>query len=140
MSRKSLRRLLRAISAVPGLYSLIAFVCARRVHIDGWSMSPALLPRDRALFDRLAYIRDRPRISDVVLARHPERDLRIVKRITAVPGDSPGGRTLASGEYWLEGDNADGSSDSREFGPLSRHQLLARGWLVYWPEDHWRRL
>jgi signal peptidase I len=140
MRRKSLRSLLRIISAVPGLYSLLAFGAARRVRVEGWSMFPALMPGERALFDRLAYARDRPRRGDIVLAQHPRRNLRMVKRITAVPGDTAGGRALAAGEYWLEGDNADGSTDSRDFGPIPRRQLLARGWLVYWPSDRWRRL
>ncbi len=141
MSRKSRRRLLRLISAVPGLYALLAFACARRVHISGRSMSPALLPGERVLFDRLAFSRERPRAGDVVLLQQSERPgRRIVKRIKGVPGDVAGGRTLGRGEYWVEGDNAGASTDSRTFGPVRRRGLLARGWLVYLPQDRWRRL
>ena len=141
MSRKFCRRFLRLISAVPGLYALVAFACARRVRIDGRSMSPALLPGERVLFDRLAFARHRPRTGDIVLVQHPDRPgQRLVKRITAVPGDTAGGRTLERREYWVEGDNAVASTDSRAFGPVSRSHLLARAWLVYWPQDDWRRL
>ncbi len=141
MSRKSRRRLLRLISAVPGLYALLAFACARRVRISGRSMSPALLPGERVLFDRLAFSRERPRAGDVVLLQQSERPgRRIVKRIKGVPGDVAGGRTLGRGEYWVEGDNAGASTDSRTFGPVRRRGLLARGWLVYLPQDRWRRL
>jgi nickel-type superoxide dismutase maturation protease len=140
MRRKTSRRLLRIISAFPGLYSLLAFALARRVRVDGSSMYPALLPGEYVLFDRLAFIRHRPRAGAVALIQHPNRDLRIVKRITAVPGDRMAGRILERGEYWVEGDNADGSTDSRDFGPVSRRQLLARGWQVYWPARNWRRL
>jgi len=141
MCRKPRRRLLRLISAVPGLYSLIAFVFARRVRIKGRSMAPALLPGERVLFDRLAFVRDRPRTGDVALVQHPERrGLRIVKRITAVSGDRAGGRLLERGEYWVEGDNAAASTDSRAFGPVRRRHLLARGWLVYWPAGNRRPL
>lgn len=96
-------------------------------------MYPALLPGERVLFDRLAYRRDRPAIGDIVLVQHPQHDLRIVKRISAPPA----GRTLAN-EYWVEGDNVDGSTDSRDFGPLRRKHLLARAWLVYWPSGNLR--
>jgi signal peptidase I len=140
MSRKTVHRLLRLLSAVPGLYALLAFACARRVRIEGESMAPALLPGERVLFDRLAYNRGRPRAGDVVLVQHPQRrELRIVKRIVAVPGETARGRTLARGEFWVEGDNARASTDSRDFGPVRRRQLLARGWLVYWPTARWRR-
>ena len=140
MSRNP-RRLLRLISAVPGLYSLLAFLLARRVRIEGRSMAPAFLEGERALFDRLAYRRDRPRTGDIALVQHPERPgLRLVKRIAAVPGQSAGGRLLARGEYWVEGDNAAESTDSRDFGPVRRRHLLARGWLVYWPSEAWRQL
>ena len=141
MSRKSYRRFLRLISAVPGLYAIVAFACARRVRVHGRSMSPALLPGERVLFDRLAFTRDRPRVGDVALLQHPGRPaLRIVKRITALPGDIAGGRSLERGEYWVEGDNAGASTDSRAFGPVRRRHLLARAWLVYSPQDSWRRL
>ncbi|HEY5640735.1 MAG TPA: signal peptidase I [Dehalococcoidia bacterium] len=141
MSRKPLRLILTLIAAVPGLYPLVAFACARRVRIVGRSMSPALLPGERVLFDRLAFARNRPRTGDIVLVQHPDRPgMRLVKRITAVPGDTAGGRTLERGQYWVEGDNAAASTDSRAFGPVSRRHLLARAWLVYWPRGNWRRL
>jgi len=77
----------------------------------------------------------------VVLLRRPGRPgPRLVKRITAVPGDLAGGRTLERGEYWVAGDNTGASTDSRAFGPVHRRHLLARAWLVYWPPDNWRCL
>ena len=114
MRRKTSRRLIRIISAVPGLYWLLAFLCARRVRIDGRSMHPALLPGERVLFDRLAYRVERPRKGDIALVQHPGRDIRIVKRITALPGDVVGSRTLAGDEFWVEGDYTEGSTDSRD--------------------------
>ena len=141
MSRKSLRRFLRLISVVPGLYAIVAFASARRVRIHGRSMSPALLPGERVLFDRLAFTRDHPRLGDVALLQHPGAPgLRIVKRITAVPGDIAGARALELGEYWVEGDNVGASTDSRAFGPVRRRHLLARAWLIYWPREDWRRM
>ena len=102
-------------------------------------MTPTLLPGERLLFDRLAYARSRPRTGDIVLVAHPLRpDLRLVKRLSHVPGDVSGGQTLARGEYWVLGDNADESTDSREFGPVHRGDLLGRAWVRYWPTDRWQ--
>lgn len=153
MSRKSFRKALRIISRAPGLYSALAFLLARRVTVRGLSMTPTLLPGERLLFDRLAYVRDRPRAGDIVLVAHPLRPpLRLVKRLAGVPGDVIEGRALRrggggslfgkngsrGGEYWVAGDNEDASTDSREFGPVHRRDLLGRAWLRYWPTDTWR--
>jgi signal peptidase I len=141
MRRKTYRYLLRVTSRVPGVYATLAFFVARRVTVNGWSMAPALLSGERLLLDRLAYVRDRPRIGDIVLVAHPLRpQLRMVKRLAGVPGDTTGGRTLARGEYWVLGDNTDGSTDSREFGPVRRRDLLGRAWIRYWPLERWRIL
>jgi signal peptidase I len=139
MRRKTYRYLLRFVSRVPGVYATLAFFVARRITVRGRSMAPALLPGERLLFDRLAYVRNRPRAGDVVLVAHPlRRQLRIVKRLAGVPGDTLGGRTLGRGEYWVLGDNADESTDSREFGPVRRRDLLGRAWVRYWPAQRWK--
>lgn len=144
-NRKARKLFLRIISAVPGLYALVAFVAARRVTVHGWSMAPTLLPEERLLFDRLAYARRRPRAGEIVLVAHPLRPrLRMVKRVTAGPGQTVGGlmhpRVLARGEYWVAGDNHDASTDSREFGPVSRREILGRAWIRYWPAERWKVL
>ena len=81
-------------------------------------------------------------MGEIVLVAHPLRlQLRMVKRVTAVPGQTVGGlmhpRVLAKGEYWVEGDNTDASTDSREFGPLGRREILGRAWVRYWPAEGW---
>lgn len=167
MNRKTLRKVLRLISRLPFAYAAVAFLAARRVVVRGWSMAPALRHGDRVLFDRLAYVMDRPARGDVVLAIHPARPgMRMVKRLVALPGDTvaiegnrcwvngerighlPGeprdaskaARTLGKGEYFVAGDDLDFSTDSRELGPVRRRDLLARGWMVYWPPDRVGRL
>jgi nickel-type superoxide dismutase maturation protease len=67
----------------------------------------------------------RLRVGDVVVARRPDRpELEIVKRIEAID---------TAGAIFLAGDNAASSTDSRQFGVVSRHHILARvGWR-YWP-------
>jgi signal peptidase I len=103
-------------------------------------MAPTLLPGERLLFDRLAYVRGRPRTGDIVLVAHPLRPgIRMVKRLAGVPGETPDGvRLLARGEYWVLGDSPEASTDSRELGPVRRADLLGRAWIRYLPTDRWQ--
>ena len=65
------------------------------------------------------------RPGDVVVARRPDRpQLEIIKRIQAIDGN---------GAIFLVGDNPSSSTDSREFGPVSREQIVARVLWRYWP-------
>src|SRR6266545_4488823 len=82
MNRKTARSLIRLGVAALGLFPLAAFLVGRRVIVRGESMLPALRPGDRVLFDRLAYLIERQRRWDVVLARHPARPgVLMVKRV-----------------------------------------------------------
>jgi signal peptidase I len=132
MNRKTARSLVRLAVAALGLFPLLAFLAGRRVIVRGESMLPALRAGERVLFDRLAYVIERPRRGDIVLARHPSRPgFQIIKRVAEQEG-------LGPGEFWLLGDNADESTDSRTLGPFGREQIVARAWVVYWPPERFR--
>ena len=47
---------------------------------------------------------------------------------------------LGSDEFWLEGDRAESSTDSRHFGPVRLEHLRAKVLLVYWPTERRRRV
>ena len=65
------------------------------------------------------------RVGDVVVARRPDRpELEIIKRITAID---------AGGAIFLAGDNPAASTDSREFGTVTRQHIVARVRWRYWP-------
>lgn len=108
-----------------------------RVAVEGASMVPTLAPGDRALAvggSRLAR-------GDVVVVEHPGRPgFEMVKRLTAVPGDRVSDRLLGPDEYWVEGDQATASTDSRHFGPVRRDELTARVLLIYRPPTRRRLL
>ena len=124
------RKAIRALSAIPGLYSVVAFLTARRVVVRGRSMLPALAPGERVLFDRLAYALREPCHGNIVLARHPVRPgVLLIKRIAE---KDPEG-------FVLLGDNPDESTDSRQLGSFNREHILARAWIVYWPPERFRR-
>ena len=58
-----------------------------------------------------------PMVGDVVVAKHPWKDLHIVKRVKRIMPDG----------YFLEGDNPDptGSEDSHNFGPVASSLIIA---------------
>jgi nickel-type superoxide dismutase maturation protease len=139
---ESYRRGRKAVSGAAAAAALVAaaalaFVRYRpaRVAIEGVSMAPTLLPGDWVL----VVTPDRYERDDVVVVEHPERaGYEIVKRLVGVPGDEADGRLLGDGEYWVEGDFAKRSTDSRQFGAVSRDRLKAKAVLVYWPLERRR--
>jgi signal peptidase I len=101
-----------------------------RVAIEGGSMAPALAPGDWCLAIPLR----RPVVGDILVVDHPGRPgYEMVKRLMGAPGDRVGERTLGLDEWWVEGDFAAASTDSRQFGPLGRERLKAKVALIYWP-------
>ena len=83
-------------------------------------LPPGALVVARAIDDRT-----RLRVGDVVVARRPDRpELEIIKRIAAID---------AGGAIVLEGDNPAASTDSRQFGPVTREHIVARVRWRYWP-------
>lgn len=88
----------------------------KRKRISGASMFPLLKSGDEVLVNHRAYRRKSPTLGDIVLARHPQRpDFPIIKRITALSGDDA---------YFLSGDNAAESTDSRSFGAIKRQAII----------------
>jgi signal peptidase I len=127
-----------AAAVAVGIAGAILWRRPFRVAIEGGSMAPTLLPGDWAL----ATAGGRLRRGDVLVVEHPGRPgYEMVKRLTAVPGDRVGGdRVLGADEFWVQGDHAASSTDSRQFGPVRRERLRARVVLIYWPAKRRRRL
>jgi nickel-type superoxide dismutase maturation protease len=82
--------------------------------VTGTSMEPTLRAGQLVLV-----VRKQPKINDVVVARHPENDELIIKRLTKIEADG----------MWLEGDahtpeTAASSSDSWVFGAVKPEAVL----------------
>jgi nickel-type superoxide dismutase maturation protease len=88
----------------------------RRIEVTGDSMRPTLTPGDRLLVWRWGRLRP----GDLVALRDPRTGRPIVKRV-AERGEN---RALT-----VVGDNADHSTDSRHFGPVSHSRVMGR--IVY---------
>lgn len=69
------------------------------------SMEPTIRQGDYLLVSR---IHGRLREGDIVVLRHPAKNIDIVKRIRRIEG----------GRVFVEGDNKDESEDSRSFGAV----------------------
>jgi len=94
-----------------------------RVAVAGDSMTPTLADGDWLLCRRV-HGATGVREGDVVVLERPDRPgLLIVKRV----------RRRESGGWWVEGDNAAASDDSRLFGPVPDRYLIARVTARYWP-------
>ena len=46
--------------------------------------------------------------------------------------------TVSSDQYFVSGDNRPNSSDSREFGPISKDRIKGKAWIVYFPFSEFR--
>jgi nickel-type superoxide dismutase maturation protease len=88
-----------------------------RVAVRGPSMLPTLAPGEWLLVRRGV----RPRPGAVVVVRRPER--LVVKRVIRAAGDG----------WWVEGDNADVSDDSRVYGAVRGADVVGEVRWRYYP-------
>ncbi|MDA8342721.1 MAG: nickel-type superoxide dismutase maturation protease [Actinomycetota bacterium] len=105
----------------------------RRVEVAGTSMAPGLLPGDRlAVLGRPAWAWGRlVRPGAVVVVRDPRRRERVlVKRVAGVSG---------AGVVVL-GDRPEASTDSRDFGPVPRSDVVGVAVYRYGPSHRTGRL
>ena len=114
--------------AVAGAIAWLALRLRRRFtryEIAGESMLPALRSGDWVIVDRLAWEHSEPCEGEVALVRDPRDPRRtLVKRI---------GICEPGGEFFLLGDNAEASTDSRTLGSFPPEALLGRVRWRYWP-------
>ena len=101
-----------------------------RVEVEGESMLPTLRPGDWLIAVRAT---GAPMGALVVVDPPGRPGYEMVKRIAGAPGDRTADRSLGPDEYWVLGDNEEGSTDSRTFGPVSAASIRGRVVLRYWP-------
>ena len=111
------------------------------MRVRGDSMGPALRDGQLLVIDRAAYRRRAPQHGEVVAARPASLGGRaLVKRLAGLPYEHVvlGAHQwqLGEGQFFLLGDRADRSTDSRAFGPVSHSELLGPVALRLWPPFH----
>ena len=99
-------------------------------------MLPTFSPGDRIVVSRAAYLWRSPVKGDVIVCGHPfDIEKPLLKRVAGVPGDrvviGEKEYQLGAEEWHVTGDNPNGSSDSRSFGPIERRQIIGKVWFRY---------
>lgn len=134
-----------------------------RYRIDGSSMNPTLYDGEYLIINNVSYYLDEPQHGDVIVFKHPNNDLNLIKRIIGTPGDhieirnqqvkvnekvldepyiaaSPnytGAWDVPEGSYFVLGDNRNNSSDSHSWSYLPEENIIGKAMVVYWPPSEW---
>jgi signal peptidase I len=126
-----------------------------RTAVQGRSMVPALLPGQFLIAARPRRIRR----GDVVVVRFSQPGIDAVKRVVGLPGErvrvvagraevngrplnephahgagASGEWSLGADEYLVLGDNREGSTDGRAYGPARRDAIVGVVRFRYWPK------
>ncbi|KAI6661133.1 Mitochondrial inner membrane protease subunit 1 [Oopsacas minuta] len=128
-------------------FHVISEYVAEPTFLEGPSMKPTINKNHKievAVFEKISVRKERLKVGDVVTAKHPYYNgMRICKRLMGMEGDrilktDPNTNKMEmvivpKGHVWLEGDNADQSKDSREYGPIPYALLRGRALCKIWP-------
>ena len=135
------------------------------VRVEGTSMMPELRDQERLFINKFEYHFEPIHRGDVVVFHYPLNPVKsYIKRVIAVPGDDVSvqdGQVYVNGkelrepyvprryrdnrsypdtvlkadQYFVLGDHRLISSDSRDFGPVSRNLIYGKASFVYWPTN-----
>lgn len=146
---------------------LITKFVANHTMVDGSSMEPALQNGDNLIVEKISYLAGDPERFDIIVFKQNE-NTRYIKRVVGLPGERiqiQNGKTYVNGkpiydafgdgdmddggiaskeitlgqdEYFVLGDNRDGSEDSRneKVGPVKAEQIVGRAWFRITPLQH----
>lgn len=102
--------------------------------VSGNSMVPNFHNGDYLIIDELSYEIRKPERGEVIVFRYPKNPSQFfIKRIAGLPGETINGIILANNEYYVLGDNAPASSDSRYWGPVKSNLIVGRAFVRLWP-------
>ncbi len=85
------------------------------MQVEGYSMWPTLKPKDRVIVRPLNQHSELPPIGAIIVCIHPHQpSCRVIKRLSAVTDN----------QLTILGDYPDASTDSRQWGSISRECLI----------------
>ncbi|MFC4775305.1 signal peptidase I [Paenibacillus sp. GCM10023252] len=130
--------------------------------VQNISMQNTLVAGQRLIEDKWSYRFTTPKHGDIIIINGPESELRLIKRVIALPGDELDmrdglvylngqkldepyvkGLTFAEGmkmpykvsheQVFVMGDNRENSQDSRVLGPIHLSSVEGKAVLRIWP-------
>ena len=110
----------------------IRMVVAEAVKADSRSMEPAILVGDRVMVNKLSYVFGKIEKGDVVAVSVPEAPQPeiVFKRVVGLPGETvevgDEAVTVPDGRYYVLGDRRERSQDSRDWGAISKDEIVGR--------------
>lgn len=154
--------ILQSIAIAIILAFLIRWLIIQPFFIPSGSMMPALAPGDRIIVNKFIYRFTEPQPGDIIVFKFPlDQSRDFIKRVIATEGQSlmiTNGRVLVNerdldepylpqdlhtsdfgpvevpqGTVFVMGDNRNNSQDSRVWGPLDRHLIIGKAFVIFWP-------
>lgn len=164
-TKSALRETIETIIVTLLVYLLIRTFLFENYRVVGYSMSPTLDDGQFLAVNKLAYRLHEPERGDIVVFRDPiNPNRKLIKRVIGLPGDvveirqgqvlineqpleepyiqvpahySQPPLPIPEGHYFVLGDNRNNSSDSSNWGPLPRKNIVGKAWISYWPPSLW---
>lgn len=160
-----LREIVETIVLTLIIYGLVS-LGFRNFRVIQTSMEPNFRDGQYLVVNKLAYRLHPPERGDVIIFHPPTNpEKEYIKRVIGLPGEtveiregyvyvdgrrleepyivqvnrrgSWGPSIVGQDEYFVLGDNRSNSSDSRNWGMLSRQNIIGKAWLFYWPPQEW---
>jgi signal peptidase I len=161
----SLRAWLRDLVISLAVSAFFIIFLYQPVKVEGTSMLPGLEDQERIFVNKFVYRWEPISRGDIVVFRYPrDISKSYIKRVVAIAGDRvviDKGRVYVNGflldepyvpqqfhdhrsysetvvpqdNYFVLGDHRSMSSDSRDFGPVSREYITGKAVFVYWPME-----
>lgn len=147
------------------IYAVVRGFLFENYRVVGHSMLPTLQDNQFLAVNKLSYRLHPPERGDIIVFRDPNGEGRkLIKRVIALEGEvievlngqvyvnqqplrepyiqEPGDYsypaiTVPPGQVFVLGDNRNNSSDSHNWGTLSKETIVGKAWISYWPPELW---